>query len=342
MPFRLKNAPATFQRALDILLSGVRFQICLIYLDDDVVFSNDHESHLDHHDIVLSSLKETGVSRKLKKCFFFLPRVDFLGHVIQPEKLSVATDRASAFRPFKFPKTLTQLRSFIATCNVYRRFVKNFSKISRPLSGMLCKDAERDFEKPSEVQLASFEILKEKLVTPPILALLKLGKLYLLKTDSSAYQVGYSVLHLQDDDSWRPIGLRSKSLNRAERNYCVTERECYAIVCSMQQLRPYLEGVYFTVRTDHDLLRWILNLINSISRLARWRMLLSEFGYEVEYIPGPVNSVLDAMSRRLTPVEEQTLLDTDVPVFDVYQAYTSSCTHARILVTTRAQAQAGK
>ena len=338
MPFGLKNAPATLQRALDILLSGVRLQICLVYLDDVIVFSRDHESHLDHLDLVLSSLRKAGVSLKLKKCFFFQPRVDYLGHVIQPGKLSVATDRASAFRLLKFPRTPTKLRSFLGACNVYRRFLKDLAKIGRPMSSMLYKDAEPDFGNPTEAQLTSFETLKEELVTPPILALPKLGKPYRLETEASAYQVGCSLLQLEDDDTWHRIGYWAKSLNPAERNYCATEHESYTIVWGMQQLRPYQEGVRFTVRTDHDSLRWILNLTNFIGRLARWRMLLSEFDYEIDYIPGRVNSVPDAMSRLLTPGEDKIQFGTDVPVFDVDEPCTSSCTHAKILVTTRARA----
>ena len=90
MPFGLRNAPATFQRALDIILSGIRWQTCLIYLNDVIVFSKDAETHLRHVDEVLRLLRETSVTLKLRKCAFFQPKVDYLGHVITPGKLSVA------------------------------------------------------------------------------------------------------------------------------------------------------------------------------------------------------------------------------------------------------------
>ena len=157
MPFGLKNAPATFQRALDIILSGVRWQIRLVYLDDVIVFSKDQETHLDHLDTVLSLLRNAGVSLKLKKCFFFRPKVDYLGHVILPGKLSVARDRSAAFEKCLFPQTLIQLRSFLGACNVYRRFIAGFAKVARPLSAMLCKDAEIDFAAPTAEQTDAFE-----------------------------------------------------------------------------------------------------------------------------------------------------------------------------------------
>lgn len=136
MPFGLRNAPATFQRAHDIILSGVRWQICLVYLDDVIVFSRSISDHIAHLDHVLGLLRAAGVSLKLKKCHFFQERVDYLGHVITPGKLSVAKSGAAAFRDCTFPKTLTQPRSFLGACNVYRRFVKDFVKIARLLTDM--------------------------------------------------------------------------------------------------------------------------------------------------------------------------------------------------------------
>ena len=168
MPFGLKNAPATFQRALDIILSGVRRQICLVYLDDVIVFSKDQETHLDHLDTVLSLLRNEGVSLKLKKCFFFRPKVDYLGHVILPGKLSVARARSAAFEKCRFPQTLTQPRSFLGACNVYRSFIAGFAKVARPPSAMLCKDADIHFAAPTAEQTDAFEELRRRVASPPI------------------------------------------------------------------------------------------------------------------------------------------------------------------------------
>ena len=146
LPFGLKGAPATFQRALDIIFSGVRWQICLVYLDDVIVFSRTQDEHAEHLGTVLSLLRSAGISLNLKKCSFFPPKVHYLGHVICPGKLSVAEEAADAFKTFTFPRTLTQVRSFLGECNVYRRFVKAFAKIARPLTDMTGKDADPDFD----------------------------------------------------------------------------------------------------------------------------------------------------------------------------------------------------
>ena len=171
IPLGLKGALATFQRALDIILSGVRWQICLLYLEDVIVFSRTHAEHARHLDTVLGLLRSAGISLKLKKCSFFRSKVHYLGHVISLGKLSVPEAAADAFKTFTFPRTLTQVRSFLGACHVYRHFVKGFEKIARPLTNMTRKDDDPNFDDPTEAQLEAFEALKEQMIHPPILAL---------------------------------------------------------------------------------------------------------------------------------------------------------------------------
>ena len=265
MPFGLRNAPATFQRALDIILSGVRWQTCLIYLDDVIVFSETPEQHLEDVDEVLRLLGQAGVSLKLKKCEFFQPKVNYLGHVITPGKLSVALDRTSGFRDASFPTDKTMLRSFLGAANYYRRFVRDFAKHAKPLNDMLRKEEPHDFPEPTQEQLDAFERIKTALINPPILVLPRLGLPLMLDTDASAYQLGAALLQQGDPDdpkSWEPIGFFSKGLTSAEKNYSATERECLAVVWSATSLRPYIEGQTVRVRTDHDSLKWLLSLIH--------------------------------------------------------------------------------
>ena len=226
-------------------------------------------------------LRNAGVSLKLKKCHFFQPRVDYLGHVVLAGKPKMATDTASAFKEFVFPQTLMELRSFLGACNVYRRFVKDFSKISRPLTGILKKEASPNFENPTEEQLTAFETLKDLLASPPVLAVPKAGRNYRLDTDASDYQLECTLLQEQEEYVWNPVGYWSKLLNDTERCYSPTERECYPIVWAMRTLLPYLEGVRFKARTDQAALRWILTITESTGRLTRWRLLLFEIDYEI-------------------------------------------------------------
>ena len=331
MPFGLRNAPATFQRALDIILSGVRWQTCLIYLDDVIVFSRSAEQHVRDVDKVLSLLRAAGVTLKLKKCFWFQNRVDYLGHVITPGKLSVATENTDAFKTAVFPKTLTQLRSFLGAANVYRRFIKDYSKVARPLTAMLRKDATPNWDDPTASERSAFEELKERLTSPPVLVLPKRDRPFMIDTDASAYQLGAVLLQQQDEANpsvWSPVGYWSKTLNDAERNYSATERECFAVVWAITTLRPYIEGARFTIRTDHDALRWLMTLTDSSGRLTRWRLRLLEFDFEIVYRPGRVHQVPDALSRLLALRNDTEPMDDDIP---------SALDHMMVVTRSRTQ-----
>ena len=216
---------------------------CLIYLDGIIVFSRSAEQNVRDVDKVLSLLRAAGVTLKLKKCFWFQNRVDYLGHVITPGKLSVATENADAFKTAVFPKTLTQLRSFLGAANVYRRFIKDYSKVARPLTAMLRKDAAPNWDDPTASECSAFEELKERLTSPPVLVLPKGDRPFMIDTDASTYQVGAVLLQQQDEANpsvWSPVGYWYKTLNDAERNYFATERECFAVVWAITTLRPYI------------------------------------------------------------------------------------------------------
>ena len=329
MPFGLRNAPATFQRALDMILSGVRWQTCLVYLDDVIVFSRNVQEHLSHVNEILTLLRNAGVTLKLKKCDFFRNKVNYLGYVITPGKLSVATKNTEAFAKAKFPTNITQLRSFLGAANVYRRFVKDFSKIAKPLSAMTQKDANPQWDDPTEMQLDAFETLKRKLVSPPVLALPMPNRPFLIDTDASAYQLGAALLQQQDDENpndYVPVGYFSKTLSDTERNYSTTERECFAVVWSLLTLRPYLDGTRFYVRTDHDALKWLMTLNDPSGRLTRWRLRLAEFDFEIIYRPGRKHQVPDALSRLTKNDHDTHEVDDEIPTFG---------DHNKCYVTTR-------
>ena len=343
MPFGLRNAPASFQRALDIILSGVRWKMCLVYIDDIIVFSKDREEHLEHLEHVLSLLQGSGIKLKLKKCFFFKDEVEYLGFRIRPGTLSVNPDQnaIASVKNALFPQTPTEMKSFLGACNVYRRFIKSFAKTSTPLTDMLKKDSGVEWGEdiaPTEAQRLAFEALKEALTTPPILALPKRNRPYMIDCDASAYAIGAALLQQQDEDdpkSWATVGFFSKTLTPEQRNYSATERECYAVVWSVLTLRPYLEGAHFLVRTDHNALKWLLTLEDPTGRLMRWRLRLMEFDYEIIYRPGLKHQVPDALSRlRHPPGAPNSEVDDEIPTFK-----TDMADIALVNVTTRRQSR---
>lgn len=318
MPFGLKNAPATFQRAIDIILSKVKWQYALVYLDDVIIYSKSVEDHFAHVRTVLTLLQNAGVSLKLNKCSFFTTAVDYLGHKIRPGKLEVASRTCEAIRYAKPPTNQTEIRSFLGLCNVYRRFVKNFARIAAPLNKKLHKDKPKYFGPLDEEELQAFATLRNCLLSPPILALPKMGKPYIVETDACNEQVGCVLLQEQETaKDYRPIGYWSRTLTAAERNYTTSERECLAIVWAILMLRPYLEGTKFTVRTDHDSLRWLLNISDVSGRLARWRLRLAEFDYTVVHRPGVKHQAPDALSRLPTAGADTSPLEDGIPCFTV-------------------------
>ena len=286
-----------------------------------------------HFGEVRRPLRRTGVTLKLRKCLSFQLKVDYLGHVITSGKLSVAGDNSKAFAKAVFPRNITQLRSLLGTANVYRRFVKKYSDIARPLNSILRKAAETDWENPTDEQTKAFETLKARRISPPILVLPKAGRPYMIDTDFSAYQLGATLLQQQDEDKrndWVPIGYWSKTLTDTGRNYSPTERECYAVVWSVTTLRLYIQGFTPTVRTDRDALRRLMTISDSTGRLMRWRLRLSQFEFTIKYSPGLVHQVPDALSRVLTPEGND-----DKPIDDKVLTYSD---HEAVFVTTRRKA----
>jgi len=321
MPFGLTNAPATFQRALDILLAGVKWQFCLVYLDDVIIFSETEEKHISHVDNVLQILHQAGVTLKLKKSEFFRKSVDYLGHRLRPGKLAILDSGTEALREAQYPRNQTQLKSYLGSCNVYRRFVKNFAKVAAPLTDLLKKGLPFELEAPTQEQLDSFNRLRDALLNPPILRLPKPGIPYVLDVDASKAQLGCTLLQQQEDGILHPVGYWSRTMTDAQKNYTTTEKECLAVFWAITLLRPYLEGTRFTIRTDHNALTWILSITPSEGRLARWRLRLAEFDFDIQYRPGVKNLVPDSLSRIETTGVDTCVLDEEIPTFTVYDGF---------------------
>ena len=128
--------PASFQRTVNIVLSGFRSKTGLVYLDDVIVFSKTFDQHLDHVAEVMTDLQEAGFSLNLKKCDFFKNKVDYLGHVVRPGKLAVAQKKIKAIEELRLPDTQTHIKSFLGLCNVIGDLCRT-SRASLPLNAFL-------------------------------------------------------------------------------------------------------------------------------------------------------------------------------------------------------------
>jgi len=216
LPFRLTNAPASFQWALDIILSGLRWKPCLVYLDDVIVFSRSTDEHIRHLREFLLLLWTAGVTLKPSMCHFFQDEVEYLGQVVRPGQLLVHEKNTRGLAGAQQPRTQSELKSFLGMCNVYRRFVKDYSHLARPLTKLT--STKLPSELPSELpefdaeQKQAFEALKNRLTSAPILTLPRLDGLFILDTDACAVQLGCTLVQKQPDGTTLPIGYYSRVL----------------------------------------------------------------------------------------------------------------------------------
>jgi len=240
LPFGRSNAPASFQRAIDMILGKLKWKSCLVCLEDIIFFSQSAGEHVEHLREVFATLRGAGVSLKAKKCHLFQEEVEYLGHIVGRGQLQMQDKNIRGLKEASPPRCKKDLRSFLGMCNVYRRFVKDYAPVERPLAAMTSSKRPDRLGTLSDEALGAFEELMRRLTEARILALPRRHEAYTLDTDASAGQVGAVLLQEQADQSTRPVGYWSHSLNAAERNYSTTERECLAVVWASLLLRPYI------------------------------------------------------------------------------------------------------
>ena len=293
MPFGLKNAPSTFQRLMNTVLSGLQGTRCLVYLDDIVIFADSLQNHNKKLIEIFERLKKFNLKIKPSKCEFLRKEVIYLGHKISESGAQPDETKLDAVRLFPTPKSAKDIKSFLGLAGYYRRFINDFSKKALPLTKLLKKSAR--FEWTSEQEQA-FNTLKNCLCEQPILQFPNFEKPFNVTTDASNFAIG-AVLSQGDYPKDLPVAYASRCLNSAEINYSVIEKELLAIVWAVRHFRPYLYGRRFRIVTDHQPLTWLFNIKDPKSRLVRWRLELEEHDYSIVYKPGRVNSNADALSR---------------------------------------------
>lgn len=313
MPFGLKNAPATFQRLIDNFRNSLKNILVLSYLDDIIILSETFNEHVENLGAVFAKLREFKLYANREKCNFVCNRIKYLGHYITSKGLEVDPDKTAAIQEMPTPKNVKQVQAFLQTCSWYRRFISNFSEIARPLSNLTKKKVSWEWGKEQEI---AFETLKHLLTSPPVLGQNDSSKPYILRTDASKYALGAVLLQGTGADE-HPIEYASRLLTKAERNYSTTEREALAIVWALNKFRAYIDGQEVTVATDHQPLRWLMNLKSPTGRLARWAMQVQSFNLKIEYIPGKANIVADMLSRPFCHHDEETCeictISIDIP-----------------------------
>jgi hypothetical protein len=215
---------------------------------------------------------------------------------VKVSREGIHTDPAKieAVRDWPVPETQTQVRSFLGLASYSRRFIKGFADVAAPMNKLTEKSVKFVWTKECT---EAFEKLKEALISAPILAYPRAEGQFVFDTDASNFAIGCVLSQVQDGEE-RVVAYGSKSLSKAERNYCVTRRELLAIVVFLKKYKHYVGGSRVKVRTDHGSLRWLFSFKNPEGQLARWLEVLSRFDLDIEYRPGKKHQNADGLSRR--------------------------------------------
>ncbi|GFR07688.1 retrovirus-related Pol polyprotein from transposon 17.6 [Trichonephila clavata] len=234
---------------------------------------------------VFEKLKEAKLKLNPSKCNLFRHEVNYLGHIISADGVRTDPQKVSAVKDWRRPKNVHELRSFLGLCTYYRRFVKGFSSIARPLHRLT--ENKQKFLWTDECEEA-FNSLKAALTSSPILVYPDPEKQFILDTDASHESVG-AVLSQEINGQEHVIAYWSKCLSKPERNYCVTRKELLAIVKAVENFHSYLYGRKFLLRTDHASLTWLLNFKNTEGQIARWIQKLEEYDFEIKHRKGSLH-----------------------------------------------------
>lgn len=293
MCFGLKGAPATFQRMMNRVLIGLNGIKTFVYLDDVIIIGTSLEDHQKQLKEVFERLRKYNLKLQPLKCEFLRKEVAYLGHIITDKGVKPDPKTTECVAKFPIPKNQKDVKSFLGLAGYYRRFIKNFSQLTKPLTNLLKKDTEFEW---NDLCQNAFTETKQLLVNKPILQYPDFSRPFIVTTDASNVAIG-AILSQGNIGEDLPIAYISRTLNKAEKNYNTTEKELLAIVWATKQFRPYLFGRRFTIVTDHKPLTWLFNVKDPGARLIRWRLQLEEHEYNIIYKPGTANTNSDALSR---------------------------------------------
>lgn len=316
MPQGVTNAPSTFQRLMEKCMGDLHLEEVLVFLDDLIIFSNTLEEHESRLLRVLSRLREYGLKLSPEKCKFFQTSVKYLGHIVSENGVETDPEKVSALKSWPVPTNLKTLRSFLGFAGYYRRFIKGYSAIAKPLNDLTreyfstrknlksldLKVHQFDPKQPfgsrwsPHCQLA-FTTLIEKLTSAPVLGFADPKRPYILHTDASTTGLG-AALYQEQDSNFRAIAFASRRLSLSESRYPAHKLEFLALKWSVtEKFQDYLYGANFTVVTDNNPLTYILTSAKLDATSHRWLAALSTFSFKLHYRAGRQNLDADALSR---------------------------------------------
>ena len=298
LSFGLKNAPASFQREMQAVLQEFPWSKVVIYIDDILIMEESFEKHLHLVKSVLSTLAGHGIKIKASKCEWFKNSVEFLGHVIGEKGLKKSPEYMEKVRDFPLPQTVLQLQQFLGLINFQRKFVRNCSVAQKCLSSLTGAKRNSHIDW-NEERLKAFRELKVAMQENIELAYPDYSEEASpleLSVDASAVGAG-ACLSQRQDGQMVPIGFASMSFSGTQQRYSTLDRELVALRWGVKTFKPFLYGIEFVIKTDHQPLVYLHNMKLVDGRLARTLEDLSDFSFTIEYVPGENNAIADGLSR---------------------------------------------
>ena len=296
MPYGLVNAGATFQRLMDQTLNGLHWTMCLVYLDDIIVFGRTLEEHNERLKIVLNRLAEANLTLKPGKCKWARRQVKYLGHLIEDGMIKTDPDKTAAVREFPIPSSVKEGRAFLGLASYYRRFVPNFATLSKPLSVLTKTKHSQSFRWTDEAA-AAFNEIKSKLTEAPCLTCLDQEAPLVVHTDASNVGLG-AVLSVMRDGEEFVVAYASRQLKESEINYAPIKKECLAIIYALKTFHYYIYGkTEFDVITDHCPLTYLKSMDPKCQLLQRWILIMQTYNFTITHRAGAKNGNADALSR---------------------------------------------
>lgn len=322
MTMGLKGSPATLAVLVDRIFHDLAPQ-AFAYADDFIICSETFEEHMKILKTIAERLKAVNLTISQKKSHFVCKQLEFLGYILNDEGLRANPEKVAPITEFPQPVTVKAMQRFLGMCGWYRRFIRDFARMSAPLYELL-KTKEKNIGW-NESANAGFEELKTALTSAPILTMCDYGRPFKICCDASLIAAGAILtqeFELEEDKTQKidkVIAYFSAKFSPQEKNYSATERECLAIIWSVEKFRGYVEGGPFTVITDHSALKWLMTTKDLKGRLARWAMRLQPFisDMTIEHRAGKEMQFPDALSRAYDVAELTSTLEEEVDYVEI-------------------------
>lgn len=342
MPFVLCNAPATFQRAMDKIFAKENDRFIIPYFDDIIIFSETIENHMTHLKMALDRIKSASLRLNKNKCKISVEEIKILGNIVSYGKIKTDPAKIEAIQQCKIPAKIKELRSFLGLANYCRPFLPKFATIAAPLFNLLKGESKRSVKtiKWYKDSSQSFYTLKGALLKSTERPQPDLSQPFILTTDASDKGIGAILSQRTKYGNEKMISAFSKTLDKSQMNYGITDRGLLAVVKAVDHYRPYLLGKKFLLKTDHKALTYLWTAKDPTTRLLRWAMKLQEYSFDVEYIKGETNAadelirlyncsrIESRLLQEVGSVEEQAMILRDYHLSSVH----SSATNMKFLI----------